>query len=196
MNFEEFRKTKEYEELPKGQLYIPDERCLFNTARGRVAEIGCLCGRSAVLMSYNAKSVSTFDIFENYDLIEDDKQREHYKDLVSIFPHSYEIVKKNLLKYPSIEVIEGTSEKLPIYASLIGYFDFIFIDGDHSYNGAKKDFENALKALAPDGIIAFHDSNVHEEGMGVWKLMDELKKDARYNLQEQEGVITLLRLSK
>lgn len=196
MNFEEFMKTKEYEELPKGQLYIPDERCLYNTARGRVAEIGCLCGRSAVLMSYVARSVSTFDIFDNYDLIEDEKQREHYKDLVNIFPHDYENIKKRLEESGKIKVYCGTSETLIGLAKETGLFDFIFIDGDHSYNGVKKDFENALKVIKPDGIIAFHDSNVHEEGMGVWQLMDELKKDNRYILEEQEGVITLLRLNK
>jgi len=146
-------------------------------------------------MSYNAKSVSTFDIFENYDLIEDDKQREHYKDLVSIFPHDYITISEKLSKY-GINVFNKTSDYLIELAKQEILFDFIFIDGDHSYNGAKKDFENALKVLAPNGVIAFHDSNVHEEGMGVWKLMDELKKDARYNLQEQEGVITLLRLNK
>ena len=194
MNFEEFQKTKAYEELPKGQLYIPDERCLYNTARGRVAEIGCLCGRSAVLMSYVANSVSTFDIFENYDLIDDEAQRKHYKKISLNFKHNYKMIKDNLWKYENIGVFTGTSESLVVLARHTGLYDFVFIDGDHSYNGAKKDFENALNVIKPDGIIAFHDSNVYEEGMGVWKLMDELKKDARYTLQEQEGVITLLRL--
>jgi len=194
MNFDEFIKTKEYSELPKGQLYIPDERCLYNTARGRVAEIGCLCGRSAVLMSYVADSVSTFDIFENYDLIEDEKQRKHYKKISLNFIHNYKTIRDNLWKYENIGVFSGNSESLIVLARYAGLYDFVFIDGDHSYNGAKKDFENALKVIKPNGIIAFHDSNVHEEGMGVWKLMDELKKDIRYELQEQEGVITLLSL--
>jgi len=36
-------------------------------------------------------------------------------------------------------------------------FDFLFIDGDHSYEGVKKDFEMYRPLLAKDGVIAFHD---------------------------------------
>jgi len=35
--------------------------------------------------------------------------------------------------------------------------DFLFIDGDHSYKGVKKDFEMYSKLVAKDGFIAFHD---------------------------------------
>lgn len=36
-------------------------------------------------------------------------------------------------------------------------FDFIFIDGDHSYEGVKRDFDLYKKLLSPRGYIAFHD---------------------------------------
>jgi predicted O-methyltransferase YrrM len=36
-------------------------------------------------------------------------------------------------------------------------FDFIFIDGDHSYEGVKRDFELYKELLSPRGYIAFHD---------------------------------------
>ena len=35
--------------------------------------------------------------------------------------------------------------------------DFLFIDGDHSYEGAKQDFENYSKLVRPGGLIALHD---------------------------------------
>ncbi len=35
--------------------------------------------------------------------------------------------------------------------------DFLFIDGDHSYEGVKKDFLFYSKCVRKDGIIAFHD---------------------------------------
>ena len=35
--------------------------------------------------------------------------------------------------------------------------DFLFIDGDHSYNGVKQDFDNYRQFMRPGGIVAFHD---------------------------------------
>jgi predicted O-methyltransferase YrrM len=34
---------------------------------------------------------------------------------------------------------------------------FLFIDGDHSYDGVKQDFEMYFPLVAPGGIIGFHD---------------------------------------
>jgi len=38
--------------------------------------------------------------------------------------------------------------------------DFAFIDGCHSYDGIKNDFFNVWPYMAPDGIVAFHDTAV------------------------------------
>jgi predicted O-methyltransferase YrrM len=35
--------------------------------------------------------------------------------------------------------------------------DFLFIDGDHSYDGVRADFENYAPLVRPGGLIAFHD---------------------------------------
>jgi len=69
------------------------------------------------------------------------------------------------------------------------------LDGDHSYEGVKKDYQNAMKVLSPNGQIAFHDSNVQEPGMGVYLLMAELKKERDLVVTPywDGGVITLLR---
>ncbi|MGH7999855.1 MAG: class I SAM-dependent methyltransferase [Brasilonema sp.] len=59
--------------------------------------------------------------------------------------------------------------------------NFVFIDGDHSYEAVKRDFELVQQWLAKDGIIAFHDfSNPDYEGVtrvigealvsGKWKI--------------------------
>src|SRR5207244_11331297 len=36
--------------------------------------------------------------------------------------------------------------------------DFIFIDGDHSYDGLRQDWEAWRTLIAPGGIVALHDS--------------------------------------
>ncbi len=55
--------------------------------------------------------------------------------------------------------------------------DLLFIDGDHSYNGVKKDFEMYSTLVAPDGVIGFHDIVDGPETYvgGVPKFWRELK---------------------
>jgi predicted O-methyltransferase YrrM len=35
--------------------------------------------------------------------------------------------------------------------------DFLFIDGDHTYEGVKADFRDYASLVRPGGVIAFHD---------------------------------------
>jgi predicted O-methyltransferase YrrM len=50
--------------------------------------------------------------------------------------------------------------KILIERSLAGKkIDFLFIDGDHSYEGTKKDFEMYSPLVRSGGMIAFHDIN-------------------------------------
>jgi len=39
--------------------------------------------------------------------------------------------------------------------------DFLFLDGDHTYQGVKNDFEMYNSLIRENGIIAFHDIAVH-----------------------------------
>ena len=41
--------------------------------------------------------------------------------------------------------------------------DFLLIDGDHSYEGVKRDWELYEPLVTPGGLIAFHDILRHEE---------------------------------
>lgn len=43
--------------------------------------------------------------------------------------------------------------------------DYIFIDGDHSYEGVKNDTEKALQLLKPGGIIVWHDYAAKSPGV-------------------------------
>lgn len=56
--------------------------------------------------------------------------------------------------------------------------DFLFIDGDHTYDGVKMDFEMYGKLVGKRGIIAFHDICPHppETGCEVNRFWDEIKE--------------------
>jgi len=64
--------------------------------------------------------------------------------------------------------------------------DFLFIDGDHSYEGVKKDFEMYSPLVKKGGIIAFHDivPGPKENVGGVPEFWKEIKR----NFQTQEIV--------
>jgi cephalosporin hydroxylase len=52
--------------------------------------------------------------------------------------------------------------------------DFLFIDGDHGYDGVKRDWELFSPLVAPGGLVALHDVN-EERHPGVVRFWNELK---------------------
>jgi len=60
--------------------------------------------------------------------------------------------------------------------------DFLFIDGDHTYDGVKRDFNMYSSLVREGGIIAFHDIAKHDpkSNCKVNKFWNELKNDYEY----------------
>lgn len=77
-------------------------------------------------------------------------------------------------------------------------FDFIFIDGDHSYEGLKGDWESWSPLVKSGGMIALHDSvdsgEPHMVGAGSLRYTREvISKDSRFELVKEVRTLSVFR---
>ncbi len=103
---------------------------------------------------------------------------------------------------PRVKVVTGDSHSPAVkwgISHILGAekLDLLFIDGDHSYEGVKQDFEMYREFVAPGGLIAFHDilDTEHHRirGCHVSKLWQELQgHKIEFNAKTHLGGIGVL----
>ena len=91
-----------------------------------------------------------------------------HEEAILISVDLYQSIEKRILfryigkEKQKIFLIQGDSHSIETLKKIEGILkgrnvDFLFIDGDHSYEGVKKDFEMYSPLVRKGGIIAFHD---------------------------------------
>jgi hypothetical protein len=94
------------------------------------------------------------------------------------------VIKQTLTSFkPNTHIFFGDSKSQHVFdwtvETLNGKeLDFLFIDGDHSYEGAKSDYEKYSPLVKSGGVIAFHDikeTDFHKKAeCYVYKLWKEI----------------------
>ena len=100
---------------------------------GRIAEVGTQHGNWA------------FEILQQ-------KQPEE----LHLFDITFNLLREDVRKSPAIALHKGDSSS-SLSGIEDGYFDWIYIDGDHSYQGVQRDIQEAVKKVKAGGLLVFND---------------------------------------
>jgi hypothetical protein len=190
--------------LHRGNTYCFDYAIRNLKSNSPIVEIGSFCGLSTIVMSYLkekhgvSNTIITSDawIFEGADIdsnlpntnISHNAYREFvkktYERNIQMFtpenlPWTFEVLSDEFF-----ELWDSGNAAIDIFnrkRKLGGPISFCYIDGNHSYEFAKRDFENCDKFLEAGGFILFDDSS-DGSNWGVCQVVREALKRDDYNL--------------
>jgi hypothetical protein len=190
--------------LDRGNLYLIDYALSRLRSSSPFLEIGSFCGLSANLIThYKRKHALTNKLFtcDRWEFENNDKDRQNIAGSPILFSDYKRFVKESYLRniqtfspddLPfTIEAFSAdffdlwrnqktVNDVLGRSVALGGPFSFCYVDGNHSYEGAKLDFQNCDAFLEVGGFILFDDSTL--TSFGVHRLMPEVLATRRYKL--------------
>ncbi len=144
--------------------------CIENLRPKVFVELGTHYGDSFCSMCQAVKSLKVPSQTYAIDTWQGDEHAGYYDDRIYLNLRAYHDVHyggfSRLLRSTFDEALGGFGDKS---------IDLLHIDGLHTYEAVKHDFESWRPKLSDQGVVIFHDINVHERSFGVWKLWNELK---------------------
>lgn len=159
-----------------------------------LVELGVHSGNSYNAYCQAVKKLGLNTICYGVDTWEGDEQAGYYgnevfEDLLQYHEKKYATF-SNLLRMTFDQALEYFSDQL---------VDLLHIDGCHTYEAVKHDFEAWLPKMTKNGVVIFHDIHVREREFGVWRLWEELKKSYKtieFNHAHGLGILFLDASSK
>jgi acetyltransferase-like isoleucine patch superfamily enzyme len=162
----------------------------------KILEIGVFKGEflENIIKTCNFSSVDAVDLFEGTQVSGDVNGNNIIEyNLETSFLELSEKYKD----MPHVKIIKSDSSK---YVSNVenNYYDIIYIDGDHSYEGVKKDLEASFEKVKDGGFIMGHDYEMNLEkgknpyNFGVKKAVDEfcVKYGQRILAKAMDGCVS------
>lgn len=195
-----FRKTDlvGYEKLIK---FITKKNII--SVSGDFVEIGTFLGGGALKLSQflseqrSKKTLYVIDVFnldfDRSDTVDGICMADFYKDSTMQFKglSQKEIFDIVTFRCKNIELITGDSKNIRLPAD---HLSFGFIDGNHSPDYVRSDFELIWEKLSPNGCVAFHDygGDLPEVTRMIDLLISENKKEIKEISVNDEGEIIFL----
>jgi hypothetical protein len=136
---------------------------------GSVVELGVHNGVSLCSFAQAARKLNLSTQMFGIDSFEGDVHAGFHSE------HIYTNLKEYIeVKYPdSVTLLKGYfNDFLEKFAD--HSIDILHIDGMHSYEAVKSDYDSWVSKVKTGGLILFHDTKVFENEFGVWKLWAEL----------------------
>jgi GT2 family glycosyltransferase len=106
------------------------------------------------------------------DTWQGDDQTGHYGEEVFLDFHRYHNQRYRAFS----ELLRCTFDEALTYFP-DGSVDLLHIDGLHTYEAVRHDFEGWRPRLSANAVVLFHDTNVRERDFGVWRLWQELRME-------------------
>lgn len=156
MNLEETNKSIEGVE---GWLKPKEVAFLYNQARklenkGVIVEIGSYKGRSTIVLAAGSEAGKSIKIYAIDPHMTDLEQKisNNSESSLDDFKRNIATAGMGHLVEPVVAFAQDAVKdwNRPI--------EFLWIDGDHSYDGAKSDFDLWAPFVVDGGVVAFHDS--------------------------------------
>lgn len=150
----------------------------------RYVELGTHFGMSFYAACQAAQGISAPAECVAIDTWTGDKHAGFYGD--DVFERFTSTLKK---EYPEVGYYVRSSFENALPCFEPGSIDILHIDGLHTYEAVKKDYELWLPKMSNCGIMLLHDTNVYDRDFGVWQLWSELERRyATFNFFHSHGL--------
>jgi len=175
-----------------GFLTLADAKCLYATARklrpgSTVVEIGSWKGKSTYCLARGLRGGRIIAI-DPFDASGEPDSSEVYHnsqngDLYGSFCRTMAVMGVA----DKVEAWKGTSRD---FIDRIPEIDLLFIDGDHSIDGCRFDYEHYASRVAKGGYLLFHDYQPGRPDLGpTWVINNFVLPSRLFSLVETAGSV-------
>ncbi len=159
--------------------HLPFAAWIINTLKpGVFVELGTHTGNSYFSFCQAAKQLGLETKFYAVDTWEGDIHAGHYSEEVFL-----QVSRHNSEFYSHFSYLLRTTFDKARTGFQPGSIDLLHIDGLHTYEAVKHDFETWLPTLKEGAVVLFHDTMVRERDFGVWKFWKEICEKYPCNIE-------------